>query len=104
MPLAFACLAAYAARAFGGAQDFPAPAGSPGPAPTRDGSKQVTREAGVDAMPAWMPDGRRIVFHARRPTAERDKLPTRKIWIALRDGTEAKKLSDGTGDEYHPVP
>src|SRR5262249_33220960 len=65
--------------------------------------RQLTNDPGIDAMPAWAPDGRRIVFHARRPPEKAGILPTRKIWIMDRDGTNAHKLSEGAADEYHPV-
>ena len=64
---------------------------------------QLTSGAGVDAMPSWTPDGRRIVFHARHKPEKAGLLPTRKIWVVDRDGKNARKLSDGAGDEYHPV-
>jgi TolB protein len=65
--------------------------------------KPLTSGAGLDAMPSWTPDGRRIVFHARHKPEKANLLPTRKIWIVERDGTNARQLSDGPADEYHPV-
>src|SRR5262249_12215302 len=65
--------------------------------------RQLTNDPGIDAMPSWSPDGRRIVFHARRPPEKAGILPTRKIWIMDRDGANARKLSEGAADEYHPV-
>jgi TolB protein len=67
-----------------------------------DALRQVTHGPGINAMPAWAPDARRIVFHSRRKTEEsKGKLPTRKIWVMNPDGTEARAVSEGAGDEYH---
>lgn len=85
--------------ALAGQQDFPAGEPEAGAA-----VRALVAEPGVDAMPAWTPDGRRVLFHARRTREPRDKLPTRKIWIVDRDGRNARELSQGAGDEYHPVP
>jgi hypothetical protein len=65
--------------------------------------RQLTNDPGIDAMPSWSPDGRRIVFHSRRSPEKAGILPTRKIWIMNRDGTNAVRLSEGAADEYHPV-
>ncbi|MGH7818625.1 MAG: hypothetical protein ACREQ9_02535 [Candidatus Binatia bacterium] len=67
------------------------------------GALRLTRDAGLDAMPSWTPDGRRIVFHSRRAPEKAGLLPTRKIWRIDADGGGATKLTDGNADEYHPV-
>lgn len=64
---------------------------------------RLTSGREIDAMPSWAPDGRRIVFHSRRPPEKGETTPTRKIWIMDADGKNARKLSHGFGDEYHPV-
>jgi Tol biopolymer transport system component len=53
-------------------------------------------------MPGWSSDGRLIVFHSRRKSETRGGLATRKIWVMNSDGSEARAISSGPADEYHP--
>ncbi len=56
---------------------------------------------GSYAMPAWAPDGHRLVLHARRKDDKSNGIATRNVWTVAADGSGLKKLTDGSKDEYH---
>jgi TolB protein len=67
-----------------------------------DGSKvtNVSRKAGsrTDAMAAWSPDGRQIVFTSRR---EGDEFP--QLYRMDADGSNVVRLTDGTVEAQYPA-
>jgi dipeptidyl aminopeptidase/acylaminoacyl peptidase len=69
--------------------------------PTDEGAARRIVATGSSAMPAWAPDGSRIVFHTRRKDDKRKGFATRNIWSVGSDGAGEKKLTNGTRDEYH---
>src|SRR5213596_2898005 len=70
-------------------------------APTDEGTARRIVGTGSSAMPAWMPDGSRIVFHARRKDDQQKGFATRNVWSVGADGSGEKKLTSGTRDAYH---
>src|SRR5881275_180014 len=70
-------------------------------AATDEGTARRIVGTGSSAMPAWMPDGSRIVFHARRKDDQQKGFATRNVWSVGADGSGEKKLTGGTKDEYH---
>src|SRR5438876_9997765 len=70
-------------------------------APTDEGTARRIVGAGSCAMPAWMPDGSRILFHARRKDDKQKGFAVRNVWSVGADGAGEKKLTGGTKDEYH---
>jgi Tol biopolymer transport system component len=51
------------------------------------GLTQLTRDAGMNASPAWSPDGKQIAF-----SSSRDSLPQSKIWLMNADGSNQRIL------------
>src|SRR5947199_10725847 len=70
-------------------------------APTDEGTARRMVGTGSSAMPAWSPDGSRLLFHARRKDDEQKGVATRNIWSVAPDGSGEKKLTSGTRDAYH---
>ncbi len=71
-------------------------------APIEDGSAhRLLGGDGSYAMPAWMPDGGGLVFHARRKDEKQKGVATRNVWRAAADGSQVKRLTGGSRDEYH---
>src|SRR5216110_1776732 len=70
-------------------------------APPDEGTARRIVGTGSSAMPAWTPDGSRIVFHARRKDDQQNGFATRNVWSVGADGSCEKKLTGGTKDEYH---
>jgi WD40-like Beta Propeller Repeat len=67
-----------------------------------DGTAQrVVGGAGSNAMPAWTPDGSRIIFHARRKAEKQREIATRNVWSVAADGQAERRLTKGNKDEYH---
>jgi Tol biopolymer transport system component len=58
-------------------------------------TQRLTHHPGLDAYAAWSPDGSRIAWTAQRGGAF-------AIWVMRRDGTGARRLTDGPADE-HPA-
>jgi len=69
--------------------------------PTDEGTAHRIVGTGSSAMPAWSPDGSRLLFHARRKDDEQKGVATRNIWSVAPDGSGEKKLTSGTRDAYH---
>jgi TolB protein len=77
-------------------------AGTVPAAPPEDGAAhRVVGGDGSYAMPAWTPDGAQLLFHARRRDDKQKGLATRNVWRAAADGSQPRKLTNGTRDEYH---
>src|SRR5438093_502110 len=70
-------------------------------APTDEGTPRRIVGTGSSAMPAWTPDGSRILFHARRKDDQQKGFAIRNLWSVGADGSGEKKLTGGTKDEYH---
>src|SRR5436190_901078 len=70
-------------------------------APPDEGTARRIVGAGSCAMPAWAPDGGRLLFHARRKDDQQKGFATRNVWSVGADGSGEKKLTGGTKDEYH---
>ena len=75
-----------------------APAAADGAAPGT--LRQLTDGPTVNAMPHWSADGRRILFHSRRPAEERGGLARRKLWLMNADGSDAHAISQGPAEDY----
>src|SRR5215831_13752428 len=69
--------------------------------PAAAAAPRVLGGDGSYAMPAWSPDGSRIVFHARRKDDKTKAFPSRHVWTAASDGSGLKRITDGGKDEYH---
>src|SRR5438093_433355 len=69
--------------------------------PTDEGTAHRIVGTGSSAMPAWSPDGSRLLFHARRKDDEQKGVATRNIWSVAPDGSGETKLTSGTRDAYH---
>jgi len=63
-----------------------------------DGSDlhRLTQSKGEDTVPAWSPDGRRIVFLSYRTTWP-------KLWLMNADGSKQRALTHGFSKEGTPV-
>src|SRR5206468_12611158 len=70
-------------------------------APTDEGTARRIVGTGSCAMPAWAPDGGRLLFHARRKDDKQKGFAMRNVWSVGADGAGEKKLTGGTKDEYH---
>src|SRR6266480_18721 len=70
-------------------------------APTDEGTARRIVGTGSCAMPAWAPDGGRLLFHARRKDDKQKGFAMRNVWSIGADGAGEKKLTGGTKDEYH---
>src|SRR5438093_1121796 len=70
-------------------------------APTDEGTARRIVGTGSCAMPAWAPDGSRLLFHARRKDDKQKGFAMRNVWIIGAGGAGEKKLTGGTKDEYH---
>src|SRR5438132_8131992 len=70
-------------------------------APTDEGRGRRIVGTGSCAMPAWAPDGSRLLFHARRKDDKQKGFAMRNVWSIGADGAGERKLTGGTKDEYH---
>src|SRR5438477_118232 len=70
-------------------------------APPDEGAARRIVGTGSCAMPAWAPDGGRLLFHARRKDDKQKGFAMRNVWSIGADGAGEKKLTGGTKDEYH---
>ena len=66
-----------------------------------DNARRLTADGGSSAMPAWTPDGTRIVFHARRKAEKQRDVATRNVWSVAADGAGERRITKGNKDEYH---
>lgn len=87
---------------------------------------QLTADRAINARPSWSPDGSKIVFHSTREAimgeyseeetehehgrgkeggeeGEEEEERTRDIWIMDRDGTNLKRLTSSSADDFNPV-
>src|SRR5438552_18003529 len=71
-------------------------------APTDEGAARRIVGTGSCAMPAWAPDGGRLLFHARREDDKQKGFAMRNVWSIGADGAGEEKLTGGTQDEDHP--
>jgi Tol biopolymer transport system component len=53
------------------------------------GARRLTNNPGNDQMPAWSPDGTRIVWASIRPGS-----PARELWIMNADGSDQRRLTN----------
>jgi len=66
-----------------------------------DGGARRIVATGSSAMPAWTPDGERLVFHSRRKDEKQHGMATRNVWGVASDGSGERRITHGTKDEYH---
>jgi TolB protein len=78
----------------------------PAPATGADdgAARAIAGTAGSSAMPAWTPDGSRILFHSRRKDEKRRGMATRNVYSIRPDGSDERHVTKGNKDEYHAVP
>src|SRR5438552_972378 len=69
-------------------------------APPDEGAARRIVGTGSCAMPAWAPDGGRLLFHARRKDDKQKGSATRNVWRVGADGSGEKKLTGRTKDAY----
>lgn len=71
-----------------------------------DGSDltQLTDSNGINAFPAWSPDGREIVFHTTRndPSSTIWEISNWDIYVMSHDGVEVSALTDYAGADQMP--
>ena len=69
------------------------------------GIVQLTHDEGVDARPAWSPDGRSIAFHSTRDhpegVAPSDTLFL-EVYIMQADGSNVRRLTTNQYFDGHP--
>jgi Tol biopolymer transport system component len=53
------------------------------------GARRLTVNPGSDVMPAWSPDGTRIVWASTRPGS-----PARELWLMNADGSDQRRLTN----------
>ncbi len=75
-----------------------------GVVPAADGATPLVTGLGSSAMPAWSADGAHVIFHARRREDGSRGVPVRNVWTVGAAGTDQRRLTTGTRDEYHAVP
>src|SRR5207247_10804635 len=69
-------------------------------APTDEGTARRIVGPGSSAMPAWLPDGSRIVFHARRKDDQQKGFATRNGW-SVGAGRSGQQTRTGRTKEAH---
>jgi TolB protein len=71
-----------------------------------DGSdkRRLTRDAQLDYLPAWSPDGQQIVFERRRRTNPKTAphLYRREVFVMNADGSAQRRLAYGAGPRLSP--
>ena len=65
--------------------------------PDGTGLRKLTRHAGANFVPAWSPDGKRIVFASDRKHSD-----LMDIYAMNADGGGQKRLTEGTIDNFWP--
>jgi Tol biopolymer transport system component len=53
------------------------------------GARRLTVNPGADQMPAWSPDGTRVVWASVRPGS-----PARELWVMNADGSDQRRFTD----------
>src|SRR2546427_11322498 len=73
-------------------------------APTDEGTARRIVGTGSCAMPAWAPDGSRLLFHARRKDDKQKGFAMRNVWSIGARGAGEEKATRGTKGQEHPSP
>ena len=69
------------------------------------GIMQLTHDRGVDARPAWSPDGRSMVLHSTRDrprTASVDDVRYLELYIMAADGSNVRRITSNRYFDGHP--
>jgi serine/threonine protein kinase/Tol biopolymer transport system component len=63
----------------------------------------VTAMSGTESFPSLSPDGSQVAFSWEGEAHPAGSVPDRDIWVKLVDGTETRRLTAGSDDDWNPA-